>query len=75
LAYDVITNCDAEMSTRSKAAWRWRIIFLRAVIDYELFHNGFLPSKRCMDSYRELIDIYSASNADWAVRPPVWEKG
>jgi hypothetical protein len=75
LAYDVITNCDAEISARSKGTWRWRIIFLRAVIDYELFHNSFLPNKRCMDSYRELIDIYSAADADWAVRPPVWEKG
>lgn len=71
MAYDIIMNSDAEMSVRTKGSWRWRIILLRAVIDHELFHNSFLPNKRCMDSYGELIDIYSASDADWAVRPPI----
>jgi hypothetical protein len=70
-AHDIILGCDVKISERIRQSWRWRIILLRAVIDHELFHNGFLPNQRCMDSYRELIDIYSASDADWAVRPPV----
>ena len=70
-AYDVIMGCDEKISARMKQSWRWRIILLRAVIDYELYHNGFLPNKRCIESYRELIWIYSASDADWAVRPPI----
>jgi hypothetical protein len=69
--YDKITECDKSMPDAVRKSWRWRIVYLRALIDRELASNDFYETPACREAYNELIGIYHAQNAEFAVRPPV----
>ncbi len=59
---------DAE--TLARQSWRWRILYLRALLDKELKRSTGHPTERAEEAFRELIDIYHASQADTPVKPP-----
>ena len=69
--YDSITKCDKSLPAAARNSWRWRIVYLRAVIDRELSSNGWAKTEKCSCAYNELIGIYHAQNAYIWVRPPV----
>ncbi|MCL1794454.1 MAG: hypothetical protein FWG34_11365 [Oscillospiraceae bacterium] len=69
--YSRIAKCDSAISPAARASWRWRIIYLRALIDNELSSNNFAKRQICKEAYSELIGIYHAQNADPWVRPPL----
>ena len=71
--YDEITKCDAVLPRAVRNSWRWRIVYLRALIDRELSSNDFYETPACRGAFNELIEIYHAQNAEFAVRPPVSE--
>ena len=48
---------------RYRQAWRWRQLYLRALIDAELAKNRNLPNDRCQEAFAELIEIYHAQKA------------
>ena len=56
---------------RYRQAWRWRQLYLRALIDAELAKNRNLPNDRCQEAFAELIEIYHAQKAEVHVRPPL----
>jgi len=68
--YDALSKCDAEMSQKMRASWRWRIVYLRALIDKEASENDFYATPACREAYDELTAIYHAQNANLWVRPP-----
>ena len=72
--YDRIMKIDAAMSPEMRDSWRWRIIYLRAVIDKEISTHQ-VETKTSREVYKELIEIYYAHNAllHW-VRPPLAQK-
>lgn len=72
--YDLVIKCNAALPPATRNTWRWRIIYLRAVIDNELSSNNYKETEVCRKAYDELIDIYHAQNADYVVRPPVTQK-
>jgi hypothetical protein len=73
-AYQTVQRMDAKLSRQARQSWRWRQLYLRALLDAELKANGGKPSARCNDAFAELIRIYHAENANPAVRPPLPRK-
>jgi len=71
--YKTIKKCDDAMPREKRESWRWRVIYLRALIDRELVDNGYYETEALREAYMELIRIYHADNADFAVRPPIAE--
>jgi hypothetical protein len=70
-AYDLIIEADRHLSARARASWRWRILYLRAVIDYEIITHPDQPhSDRCDEAFEELTTIYHAENTGGPDAPP-----
>ena len=70
-AYATMQRINGFLTPQGKRAWRWRQLYLRALLDAELKANGGKPNPRCNEAFAELIKLYHASNADPAVRPPL----
>lgn len=71
-AFALIQKADAKLTPQAKAAWRWRIFYLRGLIDSELFrHNNKLEGPVLKAAFDELTKLYHAENAhSMPVRPP-----
>jgi len=70
-AYATVQRIDERLCQQARQAWRWRLLYLRALLDAELKANGGAPNARCKEAFAELIQIYHAQNANPAVRPPL----
>ena len=70
-AYAAMQRVDGLLTPQAKKAWRWRQLYLRALLDAELKTNGGKPNERCNEAFAELVKIYHAENANPAVRPPL----
>ena len=70
-AYATMKRVDKRLSSHARKAWRWRQLYLRALLDAELKANGGKPNDLCNKAFAELIDIYHAQNAEPQVRPPL----
>jgi hypothetical protein len=70
--FDRVQSIQAKLTPRVRAAWRWRIIYLRALIDKEMLRtHGKLEGKALREAFRELTAIYHAENAhSMPIRPP-----
>jgi hypothetical protein len=68
-AWNLIRQADQQLSARARGSWRWRILYLRALIDSELVKNNFEVSPRGEQALQELTRIYYAQMAIWAVSP------
>jgi hypothetical protein len=68
-ALNLIQQADKQLSPRARASWRWRILYLRALIDDELVKNDFRVSPRCEQALQELTKIFYAQRAILAVSP------
>jgi hypothetical protein len=73
-AYELLRRSELKLPPHVKSSWRWRILFLRALIDKERFKNKGLLTDVCKQAFRELTEIYHAENAEGCVRPPKIEK-
>lgn len=73
-AYETVQRVDGLLSPQARKAWRWRVLYLRALLDAELRANDGKPNARCKEAFAELIEIYHARNANPAIRPPLPEK-
>ena len=70
-AYGLIMDADRRLPERARTAWRWRILYLRAVIDHELITRlGEPPSDRCDEAFEELTRIYHAEKTGGPDSPP-----
>jgi hypothetical protein len=72
-ALNLTRQADKQLSPRARASWRWRILYLRALIDSELAKNDFRISDRCEEAFQELTNIYYARRALFLVSPPTKE--
>lgn len=68
--YENMKRADLQLFPFVRNSWRWRILFLRSLIDYERSQNRGLPTERCEEAFRELTIIYHAENAEFCVAPP-----
>ncbi len=71
-AYRIVRQWDNVLPEKVRQSWRWRILYIRALLDAELKANGGSPNGACRDGFKELMKIYhTTEQSDPAVRPPV----
>jgi len=70
--FDRVKRMETKLTLQARSAWRWRIVFLRALIDRELLNShGKLEGKTLQEAFRELTAIYHAEHAhSMPIRPP-----
>lgn len=69
-AWEAISGLDNRLRPAVRRSWRWRLIFLRALIDHELVRHGGLVSPECEDALNELTEIYRyKSEANYLMHP------
>ena len=72
-AWSLLEQADARLSAAARRSWRWRVLYLRALVDWELARNHYRVSERCEQAFRELTAIYHADQAAYWVAPPTRE--
>jgi hypothetical protein len=60
----------ADLPTYARTGWRWRQLYLRAVIDAELTAHDGAVSDRTEAALQELSALYHADAAPWYLAPP-----
>ncbi|MHB9130242.1 MAG: hypothetical protein ACYDBB_04010 [Armatimonadota bacterium] len=68
-AWTLLQHADTQLPERVRQSWRWRILYLRALIDYELLTHDGAVSDRCDQAYEELIRIFHLEDGWGAVTP------
>ena len=71
-AYELAQKVNARLSPETGTSWRWRILYLRALIDKEMYlTKGRLQGELLRDAFAELTRIYHAENTleGW-LKPP-----
>ena len=69
-AFALIESVNATLPSWAKSGWRWRLVYLRGLIDSELVRNGGkLEGSLLKSAFTELTSTYHAANAHAAVRP------
>ena len=71
-AFEAVRQADAKLTPQAKRAWRWRIFYLRALIDSELLaRHGRMEGATLKAAFDELTRIYHAEHThSMPVRPP-----
>lgn len=71
-AYAIVRQVDTELPDWARRSWRWRILYIRALLDADLKANGGSPNQACIDGFKELMQIYhTTKNTDPVVKPPI----
>jgi hypothetical protein len=68
--HEMILNVDSRLDERVRDGWRWRVFFLRSLIDRELYENDGTVTSACQEAFDELRRIYHAADAEPQVAPP-----
>ncbi len=70
---DIFEKYDRILPEKLRAGYRFRLLYLRSVIDYELMTHDFYPlrSARCQEAMREVNNIYHVceSTKSWVCAP------
>ena len=75
-AYAILRQVDAKLSARARKSWRWRQLYLRALLDAELKANGGSPNIPCKQAFAELIEIYRDPECQrLCSAPPIFGRG
>lgn len=72
-AFNLVQQAERKLTAQTLKSWRWRILYLRALIDREMFERGGkLEGEVLKSAFNELTEIYHAQNAhSMPIRPPV----
>lgn len=71
-AFGILENVNAQLPAWARQGWRWRILYLRGLIDSQMAENGNkLEGTVLRDAFSELTRIYHAENAHPTLKPPV----
>jgi len=71
-AYADVQRADAAMPDWARQCWRWRILYLRTLLDAELKANGGKPTRCCLEAFRELNQLYFVTDqTERVVRAPL----
>jgi hypothetical protein len=70
--FERVQQMESKLTPQARAAWRWRIVYLRALIDREMLKtHGKLEGKTLQEAFQELTAIYHAEQAhSMPIRPP-----
>ena len=61
---------NSHLDERTQASWKWRILYLRALIDRDMYQNNWYISDQCVKYMNELVEIYHGQKANYWVSPP-----
>lgn len=70
-AFGIISKVDSGLPEMVRTSWRWRLLYLRAMLDMELRRSEGKITPEINAAMHEIIDICHLENADFSVRPPV----
>ena len=72
-AFRLLEDSEQKMTPQARKSWRWRILYLRALIDRELLETkGKLQGETLKRAFQELTTIYHAEQAhSMPIHPPV----
>lgn len=71
-AYAIVKQVDTKMPEWARKSWRWRIVYIRTMLDAELKANGGTPNEACIRGFKELMNIYhTTEKTDPVVKPPI----
>ena len=72
-AFNLLQQAERKLTAQTLKSWRWRILYLRALIDREMYdRGGKLEGEVLKAAFNELTEIYHAQNAhSMPIRPPV----
>ena len=71
-ARELMEQADSRLTPQARRSWRWRILYLRAQVDAQLWLNrGVMQGRVLNDAFQELTRIYHAENAEPCVKPPL----
>lgn len=66
----LLERADTAIPERVKESWRWRVLYLRGVIDAELFlSGGRIQGEALKSAFDELTTVYHAESAWPGLRP------
>jgi hypothetical protein len=70
LAFEMVMHAEKLMTSGARKSWRWRIFYLRALMDKEIYEqNGKIESEILKSAFKELIAIYYAQNCHFFKLP------
>jgi len=70
-AWRLIREANERLTPQVRKSWRWRILYLRAMIDRELVHtDGWLEGPTLKAAFAELTGIYRSENARHVLNVP-----
>ena len=69
----IVTRWNEKLPEGLRTHWKWRLVYLRALIDNELFNNGYVTknSEIAQKAYAEMHRISHTENAKFCVHPPM----
>jgi len=72
-AFRIVQEAARKLTPQARSAWRWRILYLRALIDREMLKtNGRLEGSALKNAFDELTTIYHAEHVhSMPLHPPV----
>lgn len=71
-AFRIIQHIDTKLPKNVRNSWRWRILAVRVMLDYEFRRNKGLPNEKTDAGFRELIDLYHVGGKSMpSVHPPL----
>ena len=73
-AFRILDGIDRKLPERVRASWRWRILYLRAFLDWQFRLSGGWITPETDAAFRELIAISHVENGQFVVRPPYVEQ-
>lgn len=70
-AYELLQQAEGRLTDNARRRWRWRILYLRALIDRELEpYDGYWGNDACEAAFQELTRIYHAEEIETTLAPP-----
>ena len=71
-AFELVSKAEVRLTQRVRSSWRWRIFYLRALIDKELYQRkGKLEGETLKSAFAELTRLYYAEHAhSMPIKPP-----
>jgi hypothetical protein len=70
-AFRLISQADSQLTPYARSSWRWRILYLRALIDHELVRtDGWLEGSTLKMAFEELPRIYHTEKACLMLQVP-----
>ncbi len=69
LAKELLEQAQTKLEPAVRDSWRWRILYLRALLDFEHYTHRGRKTRRAKEALQELTRIYHAEKA-WSILKP-----